>query len=809
MKRAIFITWLITFVTVSFSQNYQYLGSYSSNGTPDYLESPGDVVSIETLELIDGALSETFRVPAYNPHYITSNYDTDVFLTTQSEVFVTFISEGAGYRNVLGFYTYDTNNPPSTAPTDEEITIIFPNSSALGSGGGLQTGDKVSLGTFPAGTAIGWVLLSNGWNGNQVGYGYWQLYSNPDFNPETDVSLRHHNVLIKDDDNELVVLGFEDIRRDHSWCDHDFNDALFYVTANSYSSLKTTNNIDVTNSTDVYSSNSGGFESNGDLSSLIAKRNLNRAKTNTHSDRKERQQLFNKATYRSSNNTVESNNLANYFPESGMLGSESPYVATPEDLPQYANADDVFALDYYSDDNRESAVLLTVTSERVYDHSKTICDRLNGSKLKDVRNVTIKEHEIVFSIIERDNGFIEYAVHFSIKINQDNYELFSFWNINDYPDGDYMNFQVWGKTMGQVIHIVNYVLDNLSLERELISETVENRVPEVFISYGYYRNKQINLEVINKSEASWAETTINYRTTEQSEREELATQIPLSGEWNESIIIDMEYIFDLGMSFRGENSYKSDDLYLADGPWGIDYVVEETILHDFDIHEQTDDLDESLYQIERHISGSGEVKGTCNIFRNILPGELIFDTANYEGIRFYVLNNKPIEVILVPENLEDWNDRLRYTIPENSEETFYSIPFSKFRNAQGVYGEVNGLKSVVFSLNGNYISFEPFNVSIRKLAFGLKPAIGVETNKSYNFPNPFSSITTLVVPDKTLYLNLEVYDMMGRLVYREILQTEEDQKSSSFRAINLEKGIYKYRMKNDKQKTYVGSFLIK
>jgi len=264
MKKAICITWFIGCILVSYSQNFQYLGNYSSNGTPDYLESPSDVVSTETLEIIDGVLSETYRVTTYNPHYITSNYDTDVFLTSQSEVFVTFISEGAGYRNVLGFYTYDTNNPPTTAPTDEEITIIFPNSSALGSGGGLQTGDKVSLGTFPAGTAIGWVLLSNGWNGNQVGYGYWQLFSNPDFNPETDASLRHHNVLIKDEANELVILGFEDIRRDHSWCDQDFNDALFYVTASNYSSLLTTNIIDVTNSTDVYSSNSRGFESNGD-----------------------------------------------------------------------------------------------------------------------------------------------------------------------------------------------------------------------------------------------------------------------------------------------------------------------------------------------------------------------------------------------------------------------------------------------------------------------------------------------------------------------------------------------------------------
>ncbi|WP_417357845.1 DUF4114 domain-containing protein [Flavobacterium sp.] len=59
-----------------------------------------------------------------------------------------------------------------------------------------------SLGTFPAGTGIGWVLLANGWNGSAVTGGAWQLFSNPDFNPEADSELRHHNVLLSDPDNE-------------------------------------------------------------------------------------------------------------------------------------------------------------------------------------------------------------------------------------------------------------------------------------------------------------------------------------------------------------------------------------------------------------------------------------------------------------------------------------------------------------------------------------------------------------------------------------------------------------------------------
>ncbi len=129
MKTTLFSIILILSFWAVPAQNFNYLGTYSSNGTPDYLESPGDNVSTETLELINNALPETFQVPSYNPHYITSGYDSDIFVTQQTDVFMTFVDEGAGFRNVIGFYTYDLDNPPTTAPEAEDITIIFPNNS--------------------------------------------------------------------------------------------------------------------------------------------------------------------------------------------------------------------------------------------------------------------------------------------------------------------------------------------------------------------------------------------------------------------------------------------------------------------------------------------------------------------------------------------------------------------------------------------------------------------------------------------------------------------------------------------------------
>ncbi|WP_417357847.1 hypothetical protein [Flavobacterium sp.] len=65
-----------------------------------------------------------------------------------------------------------------------------------------------------------------------------------------------------------------------------------------------------------------------------------------------------------------------------MFGTETPYVSSPEDLIQITNAEQVFSVDYYSGSERVAAALATQTTGGVYNHSKAICDRLNGSYLE-------------------------------------------------------------------------------------------------------------------------------------------------------------------------------------------------------------------------------------------------------------------------------------------------------------------------------------------------------------------------------------------------------------------------------------------
>jgi len=220
---------------------YTYMGTYTSSGVPKYLESARDKITQGLLDSINASLPEYIHLPNSHPQYLTAGNEANLVLTEDADVWVTFVSEGAAYTNSMGYYTYKASTPPQSISDIKKYTIIFPNASLSGSGGGMNSGDKVYLGRFAAGQAIGWFLTANGWTGSQV-YNSPTYFSDPVLNPETDPKRRQHTVLLYNNLRKLLLLGFEDLNRNTATSsDEDFNDALFYVTANPVKAINVTN----------------------------------------------------------------------------------------------------------------------------------------------------------------------------------------------------------------------------------------------------------------------------------------------------------------------------------------------------------------------------------------------------------------------------------------------------------------------------------------------------------------------------------------------------------------------------------------
>ena len=230
------------------------LGTWDNLGVPDYKEAVNDVITNAFLNEITASLPEYKNVAVTHPQYLASTQDVNLDIVQDAEVWVTFVHEGAGWLNVLGYYTYPTGNAPATKEKIRDLTVIFPNVSYLNSGGGLNSGNKVKLwylnpvtnkysNVFPAGVTIGWFIKSQGWSSSShtVTNGAYTNYSDVQYNIETDPTLRKHNVVLFDAARNLFVLGFEDMRRDVGYgSDNDFNDAVFYGTLNPVTAVNKT-----------------------------------------------------------------------------------------------------------------------------------------------------------------------------------------------------------------------------------------------------------------------------------------------------------------------------------------------------------------------------------------------------------------------------------------------------------------------------------------------------------------------------------------------------------------------------------------
>ncbi len=224
-----------------------YMGSFNSLGVPSYMEPQNDPVDAILLNDLNASLPERQPVPTYHPEYLASTVPDNLNLVELCDVWVTYITEGAGWYNSLGYFTFNTNSPPTTAAGIDSIKIVFPNLSNYGTnssgsgytgGGGLYPGNKVYLGRFPAGKSIGWVIFANGWSGGNVTNGNYRLYSIPALNPETNPSLKKHTIMLRDPTRYSIMFGFEDVRRDQS-SDQDFNDGILYMKANPVTGINT------------------------------------------------------------------------------------------------------------------------------------------------------------------------------------------------------------------------------------------------------------------------------------------------------------------------------------------------------------------------------------------------------------------------------------------------------------------------------------------------------------------------------------------------------------------------------------------
>jgi hypothetical protein len=207
---------------------------------PEFVkEVPDEIIPTKPCPTLDSRIASLFptNTDATKKHPIlfSDTIQKKIVITRETEVYVTFLSEGAKYQNSFGWYEYDRSTEPPTASSLNKRTL-FPNVSQPP----LTTGDRIQLGThkFAPGTVIGFFLIIEGWQNGIVNYDKQTHF--------TDIYLNangaQQHTLFKEKECGDIVLTFEDLPladTSNPLYDKDYEDIIFTVSDNNQN-LETT-----------------------------------------------------------------------------------------------------------------------------------------------------------------------------------------------------------------------------------------------------------------------------------------------------------------------------------------------------------------------------------------------------------------------------------------------------------------------------------------------------------------------------------------------------------------------------------------
>lgn len=212
------------------STEYGLLGTWQTNGRPNYLDSEGELVlSASVLKTIRNTIPEGGTCP--QKYRQSADFKVDDPQGRDTEVSVRFIGGTSSAASVFGYYCYKDGASVKEIEAAKKY-IVFPNTHTAGYHGkpiGLKGGECVKLhyidengvdkGTvFPNGVRIGWFLLNNAFvKGGKTDK---TCYSTTALNDDG----RTHTAAFRI--NDFVVLSFED------YTDSDYNDVQFNVWSN-------------------------------------------------------------------------------------------------------------------------------------------------------------------------------------------------------------------------------------------------------------------------------------------------------------------------------------------------------------------------------------------------------------------------------------------------------------------------------------------------------------------------------------------------------------------------------------------------
>jgi hypothetical protein len=516
--------------------------------------------------------------------------------------------------------------------------------------------------------------------------------------------------------------------------------------------------------------NDGGLESNNRLAEQINKRNFNRVKSNYMFDKSTAKKFIKKLRYKGGG---DSNFTIQDFIPLNTINEDQTIETTPTDLLSITNATDIFAVDYMKDNKSIASVLVLKTESGVYEHTKYICDRLLGGELISVSTIEIREQTFIKSIIKNVDGAYEFVLSLSAKLinNKENFSIESHWNIDQYEkDITFYNFQIWSNSIDDLYVLGEEVLHLLNIENP-ISTYNNSAPPAVYVRKGNYSNGALNLQIINTNKTFSVAIDAGYRRTETSEFDNLNTTINLNG-YITDITLDTGNIFDIGFRI-GDGTTTPDDLFMSDGPWGVDDSQSSTTINNFSVLQNNSNFEYDDFPIERNVVLTATTATYVAAYRALTPTFQAVDVSNYTSFNLSAMGNGELEITFLKKSISIWENQFKANIQLTNKLQEFTIPILDIQSNNGDELNLTDIVTIVFTMTSETGESKVIEMNIQDLYFSQKSLNTLSTEdleiNAFTLsaiPNPMSSNTEIhFTATQQEIIEFLIYDTLGRVVY--------------------------------------------
>ncbi|WP_370408610.1 DUF6923 family protein [Tenacibaculum dicentrarchi] len=540
--------------------------------------------------------------------------------------------------------------------------------------------------------------------------------------------------------------------------------------------------------------NAGGLESNNRLSEQINKRNYNRTKGNYKFDKKKAARVIKSKNYRKRTSAVF--NLNNFIPLN-IINEDEVIESSPTDLISITNATEIYAVDYMKSGVSVASVLALKTENGVYEHTKYICDRLLGAELISVSTIDINGQQFIKSLIRNTDNTVEFVLSLSAKTvnNNANFEIESHWNLDKYQsDVPFYNFQIWSNSLDDLYILAKEVIDLLAIEKPILSYKI-SPPPTVFVRKGKYINGSLDLEIINTNASENIDFDAGFRITETSDLNKTNKRIFLEKNYITNTQIATGNLFDIGFRI-GDGVNTPDDIFMSDGPWGIDDSQPNTKVIDYTVSANTLDFENTDFPIERNVALEVTTDTYFAVHRALTPRFKPVNLANYNSFNLTAKGTGNVEVTFIKQSIASWEEQFKATISVTENFEDYVIYFSDFKSTNGTELILNDITTIVFTMLSEQGTMVTKKINLENIRFSTSNKIVIpesitEGNSLKAVPNPLEKISEIYFnTNQIATVRLVIYNQLGRVVKEIPYTTIVGENKITLKKERLSTGLY-------------------